>query len=87
MQTFLKYQLPMRKMKFISLLIVFTICATTQTTAQHKKKLFKHESDDQFDVSNFLSSRTGFLPIPIIITEPAVGYGGGAVLTYFHKKR
>jgi hypothetical protein len=25
----------------------------------------------------FLAGRHGFLPVPLIITEPAVGYGGG----------
>ena len=28
-----------------------------------------------------------FLPIPIFITEPAIGVGFGAVLAYFHKKK
>jgi len=28
-----------------------------------------------------------FIPIPIFITEPAIGYGLGAALGYFHKKR
>jgi hypothetical protein len=34
-----------------------------------------------------LASRAGFLPIPIIITEPAVGYGGGLGILYFHKSK
>jgi hypothetical protein len=37
----------------------------------------KDPEDGAFDLSDFLLSRTGFLPVPIIITEPAVGYGGG----------
>ena len=28
-----------------------------------------------------------FMPIPIFITEPAVGYGLGAAVAYFHKKK
>jgi len=40
--------------------------------------------DGYFDTSEWLATRTGFLPVPIIITEPAVGYGGGAALTFFH---
>jgi hypothetical protein len=35
--------------------------------------------DGQFDLSQMLENPHGFLPIPMIITEPAVGYGGGAV--------
>ena len=28
-----------------------------------------------------------FAPVPIIITEPAIGYGLGAAIAYFHKKK
>jgi hypothetical protein len=40
--------------------------------------------DGKFDTSNWLLKHKGFLPVPIIITEPAVGYGGGATLLFFH---
>lgn len=43
-------------------------------------------SDGQFDASSFLSSRTGFLPIAIPITEPAVGLGLALGITHFHDK-
>ena len=46
---------------------------------------FKDPTDGAFDTSNWLIDRKGFLPIPIIITEPAVGYGGGAALLFFHE--
>jgi len=42
--------------------------------------------DGQFDTSNWLLNKQGFLPVPIIITEPAIGYGGGVALVYFHEK-
>lgn len=41
--------------------------------------LFRDPEDGQFDVSSFLEKPHGFLPVPIVITEPAVGYGGGLV--------
>ncbi|MCT4714249.1 BamA/TamA family outer membrane protein [Enterobacteriaceae bacterium H18W14] len=44
-------------------------------------------SDDagRFDMSDDLSdNRYGFLPVPVVITEPAVGYGGGAVGLFLH---
>jgi hypothetical protein len=50
------------------------------------RSLFKDPEDGAFDVSNFLSTRTGFLPIVMPITEPAVGYGAGAGLSFFHSK-
>ncbi|HSD00097.1 MAG TPA: glyceraldehyde-3-phosphate dehydrogenase [Casimicrobiaceae bacterium] len=40
---------------------------------------FFDAEDGMFDVSSFLEDPRGFLPIPIVVTEPAVGYGGGAV--------
>ena len=40
--------------------------------------------DGKFDASQYLASAKGFLPVPIVITEPAVGYGGGAAVAYFH---
>jgi hypothetical protein len=43
--------------------------------------------DGQLDMTGFLKSRYGFMPVPILITEPAVGFGGGLALAYFHKDR
>ena len=45
---------------------------------------FIDPSDGNLDMSNWILEREGLLPFPIIITEPAVGYGGGMALTYFH---
>ena len=36
---------------------------------------FRDTEDGQLDLSYFLASPRAFLPIPLIITEPAVGYG------------
>ncbi|MCU0343592.1 MAG: hypothetical protein MUF28_07200, partial [Ignavibacterium sp.] len=41
--------------------------------------------DGNFDLSQIMASRYGFIAIPFIITEPAVGYGGGAALVFLHK--
>jgi hypothetical protein len=38
---------------------------------------FFDPEDGQFDLSYYLENARGFLPIPIVVTEPAVGYGGG----------
>src|SRR4051794_39100856 len=54
----------------------------TQPTTQ--PSLFRDPEDGAFDVSNFLSTRVGFLPIAMPITEPAVGYGLSLGLTFFH---
>lgn len=46
---------------------------------------FRDTHDGQVDLSDWLLDRQGFLPVPIIITEPAVGYGGGAMLLFFRE--
>jgi hypothetical protein len=40
---------------------------------------FVDPEDGQLDLSSFLENPRGFLPVPVVVTEPAVGYGGGAV--------
>lgn len=40
--------------------------------------------DGKLDASQWLAGRTGFLPVPIVISDPAVGYGGGVALAFFH---
>lgn len=46
---------------------------------------FVDEQDGALDVSDHLLEHRGALPVPIIITEPAVGAGGGAALLYFRE--
>jgi hypothetical protein len=47
--------------------------------------LFTDDEDGAVDLSEWLLSRTGFLAVPMLITEPAVGYGGGAGVVIFHE--
>jgi hypothetical protein len=46
---------------------------------------FKDPQDGRFDASEWLLDQKGFLPVPILITEPAVGYGGGLALAFFRE--
>ena len=41
--------------------------------------------DGHLDASEWLLDKKGFLPVPIIITEPAVGYGAGLALLFFRE--
>lgn len=52
---------------------------------QSFSELTTDDKDGEFDVSKFLLTRGAFLPVPILITEPAVGYGGGLTAVFFHK--
>jgi hypothetical protein len=45
---------------------------------------FIDPQDGMLDASHWLAERKGFFPIPIIITEPAVGFGLGAGLIFLH---
>lgn len=43
--------------------------------------------DGMLDMSRYLQdNQYGFLPIPVVITEPAVGYGGGLFGLFLHGK-
>jgi hypothetical protein len=48
---------------------------------------FKDPVDGKFDVSRHMASRTGFLPLPVIITEPAIGYGGGLAIVFLKRPK
>ena len=53
-------------------------CAALPALAQS----FSDPEDGALDMSEFIIDYKGFLPIPLIITEPAVGYGGGLGLMF-----
>ena len=51
------------------------------------KARFFDPQDGQLDLSYFLEDPRGFLPIPIVVTEPAVGYGGGIAGMFLRPRR
>lgn len=73
-------------MKTLFLFIIITcfqiLCTTSY--AQQKLKPFRDTTDNAIDISNWLLRKEGFLPIPTVITEPAVGFGGAAAIIFFH---
>jgi len=67
---------------FISLLLIcISIFAEQDST---KELSFFDEKDGSLDLSEYMSQAYGFVPVPILITEPSVGYGGGLALVYLH---
>ncbi|MGH6622666.1 MAG: hypothetical protein ACREBN_01780, partial [Burkholderiaceae bacterium] len=60
--------------------------AKASTKREGTARFFDPE-DGQLDLSYFLENPRGFLPIPIIVTEPAVGYGGGAAGMFLRPRR
>jgi hypothetical protein len=65
---------------------LLALVASSHAAAQGKGGQFKDPLDGRFDASNFLVENAyGFLPVPIIITDPAVGGGLGMVGLFFHE--
>ncbi len=65
------------------------IYAQKSDSLTHKKQKisFKDPIDGAFDISQFLLNPKGFYPLPIMITEPALGYGGGVSLLFFSPQK
>ena len=61
--------------------------ASGHVDAKAAKGMFRDKEDGRFDMSNWLLEHHGFMPVPIIVTDPAVGYGGGIALTFFHRPK
>ena len=64
---------------------MFVFANTVQAVSFFDQFMDPHDS--KFDVSQWVLDKKGVLPVPIIITEPAVGYGAGAALLFFHAKK
>jgi hypothetical protein len=60
--------------------------AAPAPTPPARSRFFDPE-DGQLDLSSFLENPRGFLPIPIVITEPAIGYGGGVAGMFLRPRR
>ena len=68
-----------------TLLFSATLEDNSSHQEEHDRDLFTSNQDGMFDVSEYLATRYGFMPVPMIITEPAVGYGGGLTLLFLHE--
>jgi len=77
--------MPRRITVIVALLTVVMLCVTAPSSAIDWK-LFKDSEDGALDLSDWLMSKGGFMPVPIIITEPAVGTGLGLATVFFHGK-
>lgn len=77
----------------LTISIVLALCAApalaqtgvADSSAATASSKFRSPDDNWLDVSAFLEERYGFLPVPIIITEPAVGFGAGLGLMFLSR--
>lgn len=65
---------------------LFLLLISTPGIAGSLSDVFIDPSDGHLDMSHWLHDKKGLIPVPIIITEPAVGYGVGLAGVYFHDK-
>ena len=69
-------------------LAAILLAATTLHAKDESWPRYKDPEDGKFDMSGSLLDRQGFLPVPNVITEPAVGgFGLGVALAFFHGKK
>lgn len=70
------------------LLLVLFLSTTIDAVEKNEENITKEinffTKKGDLDLSEYMSLAYGFLPVPIIITEPSVGYGGGVALIYLH---
>ena len=67
-------------------LLLVVALATSAAEVGAQSRFFDPE-DGQLDLSSFLENPRGFLPIPIVVTEPAIGYGGGVAGMFLRPRR
>src|SRR5688572_18591103 len=73
-----------------SVVVILILCSFATAFAQTGKQgktAFRDSLDGAFDFSDFLMQVNGFVPVPYIITEPAVGGFGGALALVFIRKQ
>jgi hypothetical protein len=64
--------------------VILLLSSTFSSAGTSFMERFTDPSDGAFDMSRFIKSRTGFVPILAPVTEPAVGYGAAGGLVFFH---
>ena len=76
----------MRRPGAKALCLLLLLMVSGHAAAQGLGDQFKDPLDGRFDASSFLGENAyGFLPVPIIITDPAVEGGLGMVGLFFHE--
>lgn len=79
----MKNKKPIQKLLFLSSLVVFF---SNITFGQKPHISVKDSLDGAFDLSDYIIYAHGFIVVPTIITEPALGGIGGAIVPVFLKK-
>jgi hypothetical protein len=74
-----------RRVSGIRHLTAGLLLAALAGAAPAADSLFTDPQDGWLDATKWLRGRYGFMPVPTIITEPAIGYGAGLGLMFLHE--
>jgi hypothetical protein len=72
---------------YITSILSFLFYLSVNCQPTKKAIALKDSVDGKFDLSDYIIDANGFVPIPYIITEPALGGFGGALFPVFIKKK
>src|SRR5690349_20824257 len=74
----------MRYLLSVVMAILFSFIVHCQSNKKHIS--LKDSIDGKFDLSDYIIDANGFVPVPMIITEPALGGFGVAIIPVFIRK-
>jgi hypothetical protein len=76
----------MKKIGIINSIILLSMLWSNVSAQDKPEKIsaFRDSTDHAYDISDWLMKKQGFLLVPVLITEPAVGYGAAAAAVVFH---
>ncbi len=77
----------MKKVYIKSTLTFFLVWIYSYSNAQQQKISLKDSVDRSFDLSDYIIHANGFVPVPYILTEPALGGFGIAIAPIFIKQK
>jgi hypothetical protein len=72
---------------YIQVFVLILISVSAFAQNEKKKPSLKDSLDKSFDLSDYIIEAGGFIPVPIIITEPALGGFGGGIVPVFLKRK
>ena len=74
-------------MRYLLSVAITLFCSFSVLSQSNKKHLsLKDSIDGKLDLSDYIIDANGFVPVPMIITEPALGGFGGAIIPVFIRK-
>jgi len=76
-----------RNTKDLLTVIIALLCCIALFSQSNKQHIsLKDSLDGKLDLSDYIIDANGFVPIPMIITEPALGGFGGAIIPVFIRR-